>query len=149
MLYDVREIRPNECEALLHLYTELHNNSMPADKKHVAEVWHTIQNDSNHHIIVVMDGEKMISSCVCVIVPNLTRGIRPYALIENVITSEGYRGRGLATACLQYAKDIAQKEHCYKIMLLSGSRSEATLQFYEHAGYNRKDKTAFIQWLDE
>ncbi|MBO5523903.1 MAG: GNAT family N-acetyltransferase, partial [Roseburia sp.] len=84
---------------------------------------------------------------VCVIIPNLTRNQRPYAFVENVITDEAYRKRGLATACLNFAKELAQAENCYKMMLLTGSKKESTLHFYEQAGYNRNDKTAFIQWL--
>ena len=34
-------------------------------------------------------------------------------------------------------------------MLLTGSKSEKTLDFYRRAGYNSADKTAFIQWLNE
>lgn len=70
-----------------------------------------------------------------------------YALIENVVTDESYRNRGLATDCLNYAKEIPMDKKCYKIMLLTGSKKESTLQFYEKAGYNRHDKAAFIQWL--
>lgn len=103
--------------------------------------------DSNHHIIVAEEEGQIVSSCVCVIVPNLTHGQRPYGFIENVVTSKGYRGRGLATACLNYARELAKKENCYKLMLLTGSKQEETLRFYERAGYNRNDKTAFIQWL--
>lgn len=33
------------------------------------------------------------------------------------------------------------------MMLLTGSKLESTIKFYEHAGYNRNDKTAFIRWL--
>lgn len=33
------------------------------------------------------------------------------------------------------------------MMLLTGSKSEETLNFYRNAGYNSADKTAFIQWL--
>ena len=61
-------------------------------------------------------------------------------------SDEAYRKRGLATACLDFAKEIALRENCYKMMLLTGSKSESTLNFYERAGYNRNDKTAFIQW---
>lgn len=82
-----------------------------------------------------------------VIVPNLTHGQRPYALIENVITSEAFRNQGLASACLAFAKQIAVEHHCYKIMLLTGSKKENTLNFYRKAGYNSEDKTAFVQWL--
>ena len=67
--------------------------------------------------------------------------------MENVITDISYRKRGLATDCLNYAKEIAIKENCYKLMLLTGSKEESTLKFYEEAGYNKKDKTAFIQWI--
>ena len=92
--------------------------------------------------------DKIVSSCVCVIIPNLSRGVRPYAFIENVVTQKDYRGRGYATQCLNYAKEIAAEENCYKMMLLTGSKDERTLGFYSNAGYHCADKTAFIQWLE-
>lgn len=64
------------------------------------------------------------------IIPNLTHGQRPYAFIENVITDANYRKRGLANAYLDYAKEIAKKKNCYKMMLLTGSKEESTLKFY-------------------
>lgn len=83
-----------------------------------------------------------------IIVPNLTHAQRPYALIENVITDTTYRKKGIATACLNYAKGIALEENCYKIMLLTGSKENKTLNFYEKLEFNRHDKTAFIQGLN-
>lgn len=83
-----------------------------------------------------------------IIIPNLTRNIRPYAFVENVVTHTDFRGHGLASECLEYAKQIARQTNCYKMMLLTGSREQKTLDFYRNAGYNSTDKTAFIQWLD-
>lgn len=82
------------------------------------------------------------------IIPNLTRNVRPYAFVENVVTHADYRNRGYATDCLNYAKRIARTSNCYKMMLLTGSKEERTLDFYRNVGYNSADKTAFIQWLD-
>ena len=144
----IREVTEKDFLGLMSLYTQLHNNDMPPESESIQKLWQRILEDSDHHIIVAEEDGQIVSSCVCVVVPNLTRCQRPYALIENVVTDERFRGRGLATKCLDYARNIAQRENCYKIMLLTGSKEESTLNFYRRAGYNSNDKTAFIQWLE-
>ena len=143
----VREAIKKDLNELLNLYLFLHEKNIPENSEHLENTWKTIIEDINHHIIVNEINGKIVSSCVCVIIPNLTRNIRPYALIENVVTNEEYRGKGYATECLNYAKEIAIKNNCYKMMLLTGTKSENTLAFYKNAGYNSDDKIAFIQWL--
>lgn len=143
----IREIKQEDFDGLMELYRQLHDNPMPEKTSKTMDLWNEILYDKNHHIIVAKEDGRIVSSCVCVIISNLTHSQQPYALIENVITDKNYRKRGLATQCLNYAKEIAKKEHCYKVMLLTGSKEESTLLFYEQAGYNRNDKTAFIQWL--
>ncbi|BEO97078.1 GNAT family N-acetyltransferase [Fusobacterium nucleatum] len=143
----VREAVKEDLDELLNLYFFLHEKNIPENSEHLENTWKTIIEDINHHIVVKEINGKIVSSCVCVIVPNLTRNIRPYALIENVVTNEGYRGKGYATECLNYVKEIAIKNNCYKMMLLTGTKNENTLAFYKSAGYNSDDKIAFIQWL--
>ena len=143
----VREVTKNDLNELLELYLHLHEETIPEMTEHLKSTWDMIIQDKNHHIIVNEIDGKIVSSCVCVIIPNLTRGIRPYAFIENVVTHSDYRGKGYAKQCLNYAKEIALKTNCYKMMLLTGSKDEKTLNFYCSAGYNSSDKTAFIQWL--
>ena len=143
----VREAVKEDLNELLNLYLFLHEKNIPENSDYLENTWKTIIEDINHHIIVNEVNGKIVSSCVCVIIPNLTRNIRPYALIENVVTNENYRGKGYATECLNYAKEIAIKNNCYKMMLLTGIKNENTLAFYKSAGYNSDDKIAFIQWL--
>ena len=88
---------------------------------------------------------KVVSTCTCVIIPNLTHNQRPYEVVENVVTDQNFRGKGYATLCLDFAKEIAIKNNCYKLMLMTGSKKEATLNFYRNAGYTDKTKTAFDQ----
>ncbi len=114
----VREIYESELKDLLELYLHLHEDSIPAMSEHLRKTREAIIKDKNHHII------------------------------ENVVTHKDYRAKGYATQCLDYAKQIAVQENCYKMMLLTGSKKEATIKFYERAGYNSSDKTAFIQWLE-
>ena len=143
----IREAVKEDLKELLELYLYLHEDSIPEDSEHLRNTWNQIINAPNHHIILnVIDG-KIISSCVCVIIPNLTRNVRPYAFVENVVTHEAYRGKGYAGECLDYAKRIALDNNCYKMMLLTGSKKPETWHFYEKAGYNHNDKTAFYQKL--
>ena len=144
----VREARKEDLTELLNLYLFLHEDTVPENSRLLENTWKTIIEDENHHIIVNEVNGKIVSSCVCVIIPNLTRNLRPYAFIENVVTHEDYRGKGFASECLNYAKEIAIKNNCYKMMLLTGTKNEKTLNFYRNAGYNSEDKTAFILWLE-
>ena len=144
----VREAKHEDLNAILELYLFLHEDSIPEKDEHLRKTWMQIIQDKDHHLIVNEMEGKIISSCVCVIIPNLTRNVRPYAFVENVVTHADFRGNGYAGECLDYARKIAEKENCYKMMLLTGSKKSETLHFYEKAGYNSTDKTAFIQWLE-
>ena len=143
----VREAKKEDLEALLKLYLFLHEENIPEQNEHLEKTWNQIIGDPNHHLIVNEIDGQIVSSCVCVIIPNLTRNVRPYAFVENVVTHADYRKKGYAGECLDYARKIAERENCYNMMLLTGSKKPETLHFYEKAGYNSTDKTAFIQWL--
>ncbi|MDE7194905.1 MAG: GNAT family N-acetyltransferase [Oscillospiraceae bacterium] len=142
----LREIVYSDYGGLMSLYLHLHETDIPpfSETRHI---WEHILADENYHIVVAEEDGRIVSSCTCVIVPNLTRGGRPYARVENVVTHAEYRGRGLATACLDYAKELAVKAGCYNIALLTSSKNENTLKFYENAGYKPNEKTGFVQWL--
>lgn len=142
----IREITADDYDGLMSLYLHLHETEIPPFDT-AKDIWEKILADENYHIIVAEENGNIVSSCTVVIVPNLTRGARPYARVENVVTHADYRGRGLATACLNKAKEVAISANCYNIALLTGSKSESTLKFYENAGYNRTDKTGYIMWL--
>lgn len=147
-LVTVREAKEGDLQEILNLYLYLHETSIPEETEHLKSTWQQILEDKNHHLIVYEQEGRIVSSCVCVIIPNLTRGVRPYAFVENVVTHGDHRGKGYVSRCLDYARQIARENNCYKMMLLTGSKKESTLRFYENAGYNSSDKTAFVQWLD-
>jgi GNAT superfamily N-acetyltransferase len=107
-------------------------------------MWEEMLHNPGLHCLVVEDTGRLVASCTLVIIPNLTRGARPYGLIENVVTHVDYRRQGIATRLLQQALEIAWEAGCYKVMLLTGRKDEATLRFYEKAGFHRGEKTGFV-----
>lgn len=144
----VREAIRKDLDSLLELYLHLHETSIPKHDIHLKNTWDKIMNDDKYHIIVYEKDGKIVASCTCIIIPNITRTVRPYAFVENVVTHSDYRNKGYASECLAYAKKLADSENCYKMMLITGSKDPKTLRFYENAGYSSKDKTAFTQWMN-
>lgn len=143
----IREINKDDFQGLSELYTHLHGNKPITRNEKTESIWNAILSDENHHIIVAEEDGKIVSFCVCIIVPNLTHNQQPYALIENVVTHKDYRKRGLASQCMAFAKQIAREKNCYKIMLLTGTRKRSTHRFYRKNGYNSIEKTGYIQRL--
>lgn len=143
----VRKAVNGDLNQVLALYAQLHNTPLlPADGRITAQ-WARMLAAPGYYVSVAELDGRIQSTCTISIIENLTHNQRPYALVENVVTARASRGMGLASACLRYVQELAQRAGAYKIMLLTGSKEETTLRFYEKAGFNRVDKTAFIQWL--
>lgn len=135
----------NDLPALLELYRFLNpDDSVLAADGPLQEHWRALlDNEALHYVTARADG-RLVATCALTIVPNLTRSARPYGLIENVVTHPDYRKRGIGTQVLRHALTVAWGRNCCKVMLLTSSKQESTLRFYEQAGFGRGEKTGFI-----
>ncbi|CAB3856796.1 hypothetical protein LMG26854_03256 [Achromobacter aegrifaciens] len=142
---NIRELDASELSSLLDLYRHLHpaDDPLPGAQT-VAVVWQELMESTRHRVFGAYADGKLASSCTLTVIPNLTRGCRPYGVIENVVTDAAYRRQGLAKAVLDEALAFAWGGNCYKVMLMTGRKDEATLRFYESAGFDRHGKQAFI-----
>ncbi len=139
----VRDITANELPALLALYRHLHDEPPPAFEA-LRAVWAEALANPRCRYFGGYTADELVSSCTIMVIPNLTRGGRPYAVIENVVTEVAHRRQGWGSALLAHALRFAWAQGCYKVMLMTGRRDEATLRFYEAAGFDRHDKQAFV-----
>ena len=142
---EIRTLQRKDLDDLLLLYCHLHTDDQPqAGADTIDRVWSLIeQNDGLIYLGAFIDG-KLTASCTLTLIPNLTRGCRPYGVIENVVTHNAYRRRGLGMAVLRCALEMAWKHSCYKVMLMTGRLNKETFRFYESAGFSRQGKQAFI-----
>jgi GNAT superfamily N-acetyltransferase len=147
----IRVIGKNELDQLIELYEHMHEKGdapLPPEEQ-LGPLWDGIvANPMLYYFVGEVEG-KLVSSCTMAVIPNLTRGARPYGLIENVVTHRDYRKRGYGTRILQHALHVAWEHNCYKVMLLTGRKDEATLRFYERAGFKRGVKTGYIAYPGE
>lgn len=146
----IREALFNDLERLIELYRffDKPDSLSPSDATQPEVQKHWLELLKSHflrHFVVEVEG-KVVSTCVLVLVQNLNHRMKPYALIENVVTDPAYRQKGYGTAVLKAAQQAAWDHGCYKVMLLTGSKKEETLRFYENAGFQRGIKTGFIAY---
>jgi GNAT superfamily N-acetyltransferase len=142
---EVRCIAGDQLQELLALYAHLHSDDAPLPEASVVgATWdELLANPRYQHFGGYVNGS-LVSTCMLSVVPNLTRGCKPYGLIENVVTHPRHRKHGYGKAVLARALSHAWSVGCYKVMLLTGSKSEATFRFYKSAGFNPHEKQAFI-----
>ncbi|MGL5011886.1 MAG: GNAT family N-acetyltransferase [Paracoccaceae bacterium] len=84
-----------------------------------------------------------VASVTLHILPNMTYAAAPYALVENVVTLESHRGRGIGRGLMMHVLDRALAEGCYKVMLLTGVERGAQA-FYRACGFSDTLKTGMI-----
>jgi GNAT superfamily N-acetyltransferase len=143
---DLPSIEPaatSDLEGVLALLRVLNADNPPLGEAPAAEIWAQLLASDQTTVLVARAAGAVVATCTLTVVPNLSRGGRPYALIENVVTHPDVRRRGLGRAVLQAALDRAWAAGCYKVMLATGSKRPETLRFYEGAGFEAGTKTFF------
>jgi GNAT superfamily N-acetyltransferase len=138
----IREASGADLPALLALYQYLVSGEAPPPPEVALSILDRFLLYPGSAILVGEVDGLLIVSCTLVVVPNLTRGGRPYGLIENVVTHGDFRKRGYGKQILNSAATAAWNAGCYKVMLMTGSGKPETLKFYLDAGFEQS-KTGF------
>ena len=142
---NVRELNASELKSLLALYRHLHPVDDPAaDLDTIEAIWQELRVSPYHKYFGAYVEGQLVSCCALTLSPNLTRGYRPYGLIENVLTHMDYRRQGFAKAVIEKALEFSWASNCYKVMLVSNQHDEAALRLYESAGFDKNEMQAFV-----
>lgn len=140
--FEIRAAGAADLPALLRLYRHLQPEDTVLAHDLARQRFDSMLIHPGMTVFVSLSGGTAVATITLIIVPNLTRGAAPYALIENVVTESTHRKRGHAGALIRQGFRKAWNDGCYKVMLLSGSHNPETLDFYRNCGFTQ-DKTGF------
>ncbi|MBY5933852.1 GNAT family N-acetyltransferase [Tateyamaria omphalii] len=131
----VRALTAGDTKQALDLYRDLVGDApLGTDDAFAAVVTHT-----GTTVLGVFSDTTLVAMATLHILPNVTQGGRPYALVENVVTQRDHRGTGQGRRVMQAVIDAAWAADCYKIMLLTGRTADAR-GFYEKLGFGADEK---------
>ena len=135
----IRTLAGTDAEEALALYNELTFGPRSQD----IDAFHAVVSHHGTTLYGAFDGKILVAMLTLHILPNVTWGARPYALIENVITAASHRKRGIGKKLMQHAIAQAWAADAFKIMLMTGKK-RAAAGFYEAVGFSAEDKTAMV-----
>ena len=146
----IRKAAADDAQALKTLYFEHLTNYPPKEEQDMTKWEYLLEKfakDDNMYLLVLEENGIVVSSVQMAIIESLTHNVRPFAVIENVVTHFEYRNHGYASALLEKATEIAKEKGCYKISLETGSNKESTLNFYRKNGFEIDAKHACLKRL--
>jgi ribosomal protein S18 acetylase RimI-like enzyme len=130
--------------SILELYKKLgNNNDSSITIEEVYKIWDSNIENKNIKYFVAEENNKIIGSLYICIIPNLSHNVKSIGFIENVITDEKYRKKGIGKKLMGMAIEYAKENNCYKVTLQSGIKREEAHKFYEKIGFNGGSKKAF------
>jgi len=140
----IRSATRDDFEAIAQLYAQLNVDDPPVAGAHYIEVFEQILDREGLDIVLLeLDGE-ILGATYLNLIPNLSRGGRPYAVIENVVIAAHRRGERLGRRLMDATLDRAWAAGCYKAMLQTGSKTPSTHAFYRACGFADDAKTAYL-----
>ena len=146
----IRKAKNTDANDLKVLYFD-YLTHFPPNEEQDMDLWRNLldkfEKDENMHLLVLEEDGKAVSSVQMAIIESLTHNVRPFAIIENVVTHIEYRNRGYASALLEKASEIAKERRCYKVFLETGSNKESTLNFYRKNGFAIDEKHSCLKRL--
>lgn len=146
----IRKAKGADANQLKTLYFEYLTHFPPKEEQDMS-LWQSLlekfEKDENMYLLVAEEDGKVVSSVQMAIIEGLTHNVRPFAVIENVVTHADYRNRGLASSLLEKASEIARERRCYKVFLETGSNKESTLNFYRNNGFAIDEKHSCLKRL--
>ena len=91
--------------------------------------------DQRQRLLIIEAQGRIAGSAALIVVPNLSRQGRPYAIIENIVIDTAARGARYGEKLVRYAIEEARKAGCYKLSLTSNKRRSDAHHFYERLGF--------------
>jgi GNAT superfamily N-acetyltransferase len=140
----LRPAERGDLDALLALYLQLNPDDADAPRAGLPAIFERILANAAFEIVVAESAGRLVATCYLNLIPNLSRGGRPYAVVENVVVDAAWRGRGIGRQVVRHALARAWAAGCYKALLQTGSRDAAVHAFYAACGFSKTDKTGFV-----
>lgn len=143
-----RRASEDDLPAILSLYDQLETDDRnPLSLVEAQQLFRRIESYPNYHIYVATCENQVVGTFALLIMDNLAHCGTPSGVVEDVVVSVDWQGRGIGKQMMQYALDQCSDHGCYKLALSSGINRENAHRFYESLHF-KQHGISFVTFLD-
>ncbi|WP_028595997.1 GNAT family N-acetyltransferase [Paenibacillus assamensis] len=141
----IREAEARDAEAIERLYKQL----LPSNPniKVLGERIEFIRRNPNSYLFVYEEEDGLIGTAHLHVCDDALSGHQPFAVVERVIVSGQYQGKGYGAKLMNHIEQLCKELHCVKIMLTSQSQRQQAHEFYTRLGYDGNGSKAFKKYV--
>lgn len=139
----IRRATKNDALAIANLYREL-NTLSPVSVS--PERIDAVENSEDTFLLVCDDAGEITATALLCLCQDVMFDNQPFALVENVVVSAGYKRAGIGKSMMDYIEAFCLEQNCSKIMLQTSSGNRSAQDFYTAMGYDPDAKIGFIKY---
>lgn len=130
----ISELNSEDLMAICFLYEELMPD-MSQRPENIALAAAKLFQMPGHYLIGARVNGRLAGTALAVLGQNLSMEGHPFLVIEDVVVSKEYRGRGIGKKMMSLIDQLAAEKQCWGCMLLSSPYRKGAHQFYRELGY--------------
>jgi GNAT superfamily N-acetyltransferase len=139
-----RLARPTDLSSLLELFAASQVSPAIQPLERAKRVWQETLEREGVYVFVSEEGQRIAATCMLITAPNLLRGGKRHAFLENVVTHPDRRGLGHGSAVVRAALAQAWADDCHHVLMQSGRPDPRVHRFYERLGFIPGRRTAYV-----
>ena len=139
-----RLARASDLPSLLALFSVSEVSASAEPHERAEGIWQETLAQPGVYVFVSCDRERIAATCMLITAPNLLRGGRRHAFLENVATHPEVRGQGHGKAVVQAALAHAWASDCHPVLMQSGRADPRVHAFYEALGFEPGLRVAYV-----
>lgn len=140
-IVEVNEFSDEILESINSLLPELSTSASPIEEKELKNI---IQNKTVHLLLARENG--VVFGTLTILVFPIITGTR--ALVEDVVVSEGARGKGVGKLLTSKALELAAEYGAKTVDLTSRPTRVAANKLYESAGFQKRETNVYRYSID-
>jgi GNAT superfamily N-acetyltransferase len=135
----VREAESDDLSVLHELLKAMHDTSpwdQTKDDHSAQEILESIIAQDSRKLLIAHVNSVPAGTIDVMVIPNLTRDLAPWAMVENVSVLPSFRRMGVGKELIHAAVNFASAAGCYKVQLVSAAKRVAAPALYKSTGFD-------------